>query len=99
MLQPPARPERQGTLDRTVQPNGQKIKDRRKARKWSQQDLAEEVVCSKRTVENAEAGKRVRESVLNDIATALGVAVSGLICNDPPTDEEGAVNGPIEGVV
>jgi transcriptional regulator with XRE-family HTH domain len=77
-------------IDPTVQPNGQKIKALRKALKLSQYDLAEKAVCSKRTVENAEAGKRVKESVLNDIAAELNVAVSELICDrrlTPPTDE------------
>jgi transcriptional regulator with XRE-family HTH domain len=76
-------------IDLTVQPNGQKIKALRKALKWSQDDLAREAVCSKRTVENAEAGKRVRESSLNDIAAALGVAVCELICEDRPTPPTG----------
>jgi len=67
-------------LDRTVQPNGEKIKALRLALKWSQEDLAREAVCSKRTVENAEAGKRVKESGLIDIAARLGVAVSELVC-------------------
>jgi transcriptional regulator with XRE-family HTH domain len=66
-------------VDPTVQANGQKIKALRLARKWSQEDLAREAVCSKRTVENAEAGKRIRETGLKDIAGVLGVDVSELL--------------------
>ena len=78
-------------LDRTVQPNGQKIKALRKDLKWSQEDLAREALCGKRTVENAEAGKRVKESGLTDIAARLGVAVSELICDDRSPTGPGAV--------
>jgi transcriptional regulator with XRE-family HTH domain len=72
-------------IDPSVQPDGKKIKKLRLALKLRQEDLAREAVCGQRTVENAEAGKRVKESSLNDIANALGVAVSELICDDPLT--------------
>src|SRR5262249_22748410 len=70
-----------------------KIKDLRKDLGWSQEDLARKAGYGKRTVENAEAGRRVRESGLKDIATALGVPVTKLICDGPPPEERSVLDG------
>ena len=43
--------------DGTVLPNGEEIKRRRLALGWTQEDLSRESLLSKKTVENAEAGK------------------------------------------
>jgi transcriptional regulator with XRE-family HTH domain len=59
--------------DETVQPNGRKIREIRMAKKLTQTELAKLVGCSKRTVENAEAGKRIKRFFLDCIATALRV--------------------------
>lgn len=69
-------------IEITIQPNGSKIKMLRIAKKWTQEDLAEKVGCSKRTVENAEAGKRLKESYLENIAEALGVPFADLVVSD-----------------
>jgi transcriptional regulator with XRE-family HTH domain len=54
----------------------------RKAKKWTQEHLAEKVGCHKRTVENAEAGKRVKETFLAYIAEALGVPLQDVVAPD-----------------
>jgi transcriptional regulator with XRE-family HTH domain len=63
----------------TVQPDGQKIRVLRISRELTQEELARKVGCSKRTVENAEAGRRVKRSNLDDIAEALGCVPGDLV--------------------
>jgi transcriptional regulator with XRE-family HTH domain len=63
----------------TVQPNGRKIREIRMAKKLTQAELAQLVGCNKRTVENAEAGKRIKEFLFKCIATVLGVELSELL--------------------
>jgi len=58
----------------TVLPFGEEIARLRRAKGWTQVLLAEKVGCGVKTVENAEAGKRINESTLRDIAQALCVA-------------------------
>jgi transcriptional regulator with XRE-family HTH domain len=71
-------------IEITMQPNGSMIKSLRRAKRWTQEYLAAEAGRSKRTIENAEAGKRIKESCLEDIAEALGVPVADLVVSDSP---------------
>ena len=66
-------------VETTVQPDGDKLKQLRIAKTWTQENLAEKVGCSKRTIENAEAGKRIKQSYLEYIAEALGVPSGDLV--------------------
>lgn len=68
----------------TVQPRSDAIRRLRQARGWTQEDLAHKVGCSKRTIENLEAGKAARVRTLAEIAAAFGsdVKVSDLIAAD-----------------
>src|SRR2546423_1607765 len=76
------RKEGEGMLEITVQPDGEKIKSLRTAKKWTQAQLAEKVGFNKRTIENAEAGKRVKETYLAKIAKALGVPPHDLVLHE-----------------
>ncbi len=57
----------------TIQPNGQVVRRLRTERGWTQDDLARQVGCVKRTIENAESSKPVYVGTLGEIAEALGV--------------------------
>src|SRR6266404_5931091 len=76
-------------LEITVRPDGGTIRSLRTAKKWTQEKLADKAGCHKRTVENAEAGKRVKEAYLEYIAEALGVSPQALVLPDqgPATGE------------
>jgi transcriptional regulator with XRE-family HTH domain len=63
----------------TVEPDGVKIRKLRIDQELTQEELARKVGCSKRTVENVEAGRRVKKSNLDDIAEALGCESGGLV--------------------
>jgi translation initiation factor IF-1 len=66
-------------LEITAQPDGEKIKSLRRAKKWTQEELSERVAFNKRTIENAEAGKRIKETYLERIAQALGVSLKDIV--------------------
>jgi transcriptional regulator with XRE-family HTH domain len=68
-----------------VDPNGIEIRKRRHAAGLSQDDLAEMTDLSKRTIENAEAGKPTYVSTIDSIAIALKCDVTDLI--NTPADE------------
>jgi hypoxanthine phosphoribosyltransferase/DNA-binding XRE family transcriptional regulator len=57
----------------TTQPDGKKIKDLRLALGLTQQELANLASCGKRTIENAEAGKKIKEENMLNIAHVLKV--------------------------
>ncbi len=59
--------------DHGIRPDGRKMRQLREERGWTQEELAERVGYSKRTIENAEAGRRVRWKTLQDFAQALNV--------------------------
>jgi diguanylate cyclase (GGDEF)-like protein len=54
-------------------PNGSRVRELRQDRGWTQEELSARVGCAKRTVENIEAGRRVRRDTLEEVAEALGV--------------------------
>jgi diguanylate cyclase (GGDEF)-like protein len=56
-----------------VQPNGNRVRELRQERGWTQEDLAHRAGCAKRTIENIEAGRRVLPRSLGEVAEALGV--------------------------
>jgi transcriptional regulator with XRE-family HTH domain len=70
----------------TIQPDGCKIREKRVAMQLTQEELANLVGCSKRTIENAEAGRRIKESFLGYIATALRVEQAELSELGPEAD-------------
>lgn len=64
---------------RSVLANGAVIQQARRAKGWRTDDLARKAGYSKRTIENAESGKRVDMSTVADIATALGIEYASLL--------------------
>jgi len=75
-------------LEPTKRADGQKIKSLRAAKKWSQEGLAGKAGCSVRTVQNAEAGKQIKEELLACIAEALGVPIEEITSANPePADQ------------
>jgi ActR/RegA family two-component response regulator/DNA-binding XRE family transcriptional regulator len=77
----------------TVQPNGLRVIELRKARDWTQEELAGASDCSKRTIETIEAGnKSVLRRTLAAVAKALGVAPEQITAG--PTPEEPAAKPP-----
>ncbi len=84
-------------LEKTFNANGQRIKAERKARNLTQQDLAEAVGFNKRTIENAEADKRIKEHFLQKIAKALEISFQDVVIPDH-SELSGAVqSNPPEG--
>lgn len=57
---------------------GRGLRDARRARGWSQRELAEHAGVSRPTVARIEAGQRVRVDSLERVAGALGLSL-GLI--------------------
>jgi transcriptional regulator with XRE-family HTH domain len=66
-------------LDYSVLPLPGKIRELRKVRGLSQEALSERALVGKRTIQKAEAGKRVWKESLVRMANALGVDVDELI--------------------
>ena len=58
-------------LEETTKPDSERIRELRLGKKLTQEELATKVGCSKRTIENAEAGRRIKQSNLDDIAEVL----------------------------
>lgn len=67
-------------MERLIWPDGGRIREIRKAKGWSQDELAKQAGnVSKRTIENVEKGEtRIQESKLKLIAAALGVSSGDL---------------------
>jgi diguanylate cyclase (GGDEF)-like protein len=65
-----------------VQPDGNRVRELRNERGWTQEELAERAGYVKKTIENIEAGRRVLPRTLAEVAEALGV-------------QPGAITGPI----
>src|SRR5262245_27506835 len=70
---------------KSVLSNGATILRLRGDKGWTQEKLAQEARCSKKTVENAEAGRPIHASTLRAIAEALEVEPRDLRAAPPPT--------------
>jgi transcriptional regulator with XRE-family HTH domain len=67
-------------MEATTAPVGDKVRDLRKERGWSQQELADRAGISMQTVSNLETGRHVPEiATLSKIAGALGVPLPDLL--------------------
>ena len=71
--------------DRFVQPDGDRIRRLRQGHFWSQERLADAAGLRKRTVERAEAGKRLQRSTLRALAQALGYPPETLVTATSPS--------------
>jgi len=56
---------------RGIETDGARIRNLRKARGWTQEELAAAVPCSVRTVRNAERSQRIDLATLSQISSAL----------------------------
>jgi transcriptional regulator with XRE-family HTH domain len=65
--------------ERSVYPDGRKVRQLRLQAGWSQLDLAQKAGVSKRTVENIEAIKAVLPRKLSAVARALGINMTALL--------------------
>lgn len=54
---------------------GERIREARTARAWSQSELAEQADVSRPTIARIEAGQRVRMATLETVAQVLGLAL------------------------
>jgi transcriptional regulator with XRE-family HTH domain len=67
-------------MEATTVPVGDKVRDLRKERGWSQQELAGRAGISMQTVSNLETGRHVPGiATLSKIAGALGVPLPALL--------------------
>jgi transcriptional regulator with XRE-family HTH domain len=67
-------------MEATTAPVGDKVRDLRKERGWSQQELADRAGISMQTVSNLETGRHVPGiATLSKIAGALGVGLGELL--------------------
>jgi transcriptional regulator with XRE-family HTH domain len=67
-------------MEATTAPVGNKVRDLRKGRGWSQQELADRAGISMQTVSNLETGRHVPGmATLSKIAGALGVSLPDLL--------------------
>ncbi len=57
----------------TIQPNGERVKELRRDRGWTEEELGDKAGYSKRTIETIEASRPVRPGTLLDVAETLGV--------------------------
>src|SRR5712691_5393805 len=63
---------------RSTSVSSTQVRRLRRAKGWTQQELAARAYCSKKTVENVENGKPVSAGTLGAIAEALGVDLPSL---------------------
>src|SRR5260370_26289258 len=70
--------------------NGTAVRNLRKKRFWTQEDLATKVGCAKRTIENVESEKPIADRTLLELAQALGVSPGELRLpdTDAPVDDK-----------
>lgn len=73
--------------NRGIQPNAEQVRSLRKSLGWKQEDLAEIVDCSTRTIRNAEKGNRIDSATLHSIAEAFGVDIAELVATEPVSDQ------------
>lgn len=86
----------------SVRPDNQKVRRLRTEQGWSQEELAAEAGCSKKTIENMERGNPVSLRSLREVATALEVDVKDLIADAPAAEDvvepTHAVSGSVPGL-
>jgi transcriptional regulator with XRE-family HTH domain len=67
-------------MEATTAPVGNKVRDLRKGRGWSQQELADRAGISMQTVSNLETGRHLPGmATLSKIAGALGISLPDLL--------------------
>ena len=67
-------------MEAATAPVGDKVRDMRKGRGWSQQELADQAGISMQTVSNLETGRHVPGiATLSKIAGALEVSITDLL--------------------
>src|SRR5262249_10971206 len=71
---------------RYVHASGSCVRGLRNERGWSQEELARKVGVNKKTVENIEAGKRIRDQTLRWVAEALEVPPTRLLAAPPDSN-------------
>jgi diguanylate cyclase (GGDEF)-like protein len=77
--------------------DGRKIRELRICRGWTQKDLAGKAGYAQRTIENAEAGRRILPRTLYEISQALGVSIQHLLLPravDASLGDESSASGP-----
>lgn len=82
----------------TIQSRGEEVVRLRLKKCWTQDDLAQQAGYSKRTIENAEAGKPMLPQTLANIAQALGpdVQMSDLVATEAEEPNDDSVGAPNE---
>jgi transcriptional regulator with XRE-family HTH domain len=77
-------------VDNYCHPNGERIRELRKDRGWTQEELAEQAECSKGPIERAEKGLPIQPGNLKGIADALKVPLETIkrVENRPGTADE-----------
>jgi transcriptional regulator with XRE-family HTH domain len=71
---------------RTVKPDGDKVRQLRKAKGWRVEDLAEKADCTSRTVTSVEKGTAAFMYTITNIAKALGVEYQELLQQNKHSD-------------
>ena len=72
----------------TVPVDGKKIRELRLEKGWTQEDLAGEAGCAKRTIERLEQNRPCSIHIISDVATALGMDTKDLLAKGQPEDGE-----------
>jgi len=67
----------------SIRGNGPRLQELRKARGWTQGELARRAGCAQSSVWHITRGDRIRGAILARIAAALGVGVAELMANTP----------------
>jgi PAS domain S-box-containing protein len=75
-------------LDYSVRTNKVILRRAREAKRWTQETLAVEAEISKKTVENAEAGKRIKYKNAECMAGALGIPIQTLLSTETVVTQE-----------
>jgi transcriptional regulator with XRE-family HTH domain len=80
-----------GDVEMNVVPDSKKIRDLREKRGLSQEQLASKGKVSARTVQRAEAGEKIEQETLADIAAVLGATYEELLLTDGARHQDEAV--------